>query len=195
MDSLQMPFQPIIQLQELLKSFRCSWFVVGGWAIDLFLGHQSRAHKDLEIGISRSNQTDLKSYLRSRKFMKVAEGELSPWIDGEWLESPVHEIHARSEQEQPYEVEILLQNETERQWIFRRNASIRADKSSIVLSSADGVPYLSPEIVLLYKAKQPRDKDEADFASVRDRLGHERRLWLRAAVETCHPGHSWLAQL
>jgi hypothetical protein len=27
------------------------WWVAGGWALDLFVGHQSRSHKDLDIGI------------------------------------------------------------------------------------------------------------------------------------------------
>ena len=195
MGSTETPFQQIILPKELLSSFPGSWFVVGGWAIDLFLGFQSRDHKDLEIGVYRSNQIDLKSFLQSWKFVKVVQGVSESWTDGEFLSSPVHEIHAQSESEPQTELEILLQEETDMKWVYRRNASIRADKRSIVLSSAAGIPYLSPEIVLLYKAKQQRGKDEADFALVRDRLGGEQRLWLKAAIETCHPGHSWLAQL
>jgi hypothetical protein len=30
---------------------------------------------------------------------------------------------------------------------------------------------------------------------VRPHLGFTRRLWLRGALKTCHPGHPWLARL
>ena len=35
----------------------------------------------------------------------------------------------------------------------------------IVHHTRDGIPYLAPELVLLFKAKHPRQKDQADFDS------------------------------
>jgi hypothetical protein len=55
-----------------------------------------------------------------------------------------------------------------------------------------GVPVLCPAIVLLFKAKAPRPKDEADFRSVRGALGCERRHWLGDALRLCHPNHPWV---
>jgi hypothetical protein len=48
-------------------------------------------------------------------------------------------------------------------WICRRNTSIRLPYPEVYEVSADGIPYLKPEICLLFKAKAVRDKDRADF--------------------------------
>jgi len=57
------------------------------------------------------------------------------------------------------------------------------------------LPYLAPEIVLLYKAKEPRASDEADFTATEPALPIESRRWLARAVERCHPGHAWRERL
>ncbi|MCI2430831.1 hypothetical protein LM602_02325 [Candidatus Acetothermia bacterium] len=57
------------------------------------------------------------------------------------------------------------------------------------------MPFLGPEIVLLYKAKHLRAHDQADFDHVHTTLSSERRHWLRQALAKCHPGHPWLAKL
>ena len=36
------------------------WFFAGGWAIDLFLGKETRKHSDIEIAILRNDQLYLK---------------------------------------------------------------------------------------------------------------------------------------
>ena len=117
------------------------------------------------------------------------------WAEGEWLELPVHEIHARRMGSQPSALEILLNESTEAEWRFRRNLEIRRPLSLIGLHSDIDVPFLSPEIVLLYKAKNRRAQDEADFHNVRNFLDPGRRAWLRQAIEVCHPEHPWLAVL
>jgi hypothetical protein len=58
--------------------------------------------------------------------------------------------------------------------------------------STEGVPYLIPEIVLLFKAKHTRPKDRADLDAVLAMLVEPRRAWLHAAVEQVHPEHPWL---
>lgn len=192
---IQTEFTQVAQVHELMQRFPKRWFVVGGWAIDLFLGSPSRSHDDLEIGIFRSDQDCLRSHLHGWHFVKAVHGSLENWQEGEWLNLPVHEIHAKSESCQLQELEILLQEESDVQWIFRRNKAIRADSRNIVLVSQDGIPFLSPEIVLLYKAKQPRRKDNCDFTSICDRLTTEQRHWLRSALEVCYPDHPWLLRL
>jgi hypothetical protein len=57
----------------------------------------------------------------------------------------------------------------------------------------NGIPYLAPEIVLLFKAKHAaRDKDAADFARALPLLDAQRRQWLADALRIVHPGHDWL---
>lgn len=61
--------------------------------------------------------------------------------------------------------------------------------------SPDGIPYLAPEIVLLFKAKSPKEKDEADFALTLPTLTPERIEWLLEALGIVHSKHRWTARL
>lgn len=50
-------------------------------------------------------------------------------------------------------------------------------------------------VVLLFKAKNTRDKDEADFTGVLPLLSRAERGWLDAALGLTHPDHPWRARL
>jgi hypothetical protein len=52
-----------------------------------------------------------------------------------------------------------------------------------------------PELVLLFKAKATRPKDQADFDGVLPLLGQARRDVLSGWLELVHPGHPWLEEL
>lgn len=65
----------------------------------------------------------------------------------------------------------------------------------MTVTTAFGVPGLCPEIVLLYKAKAPNQKDHDDFDRVLPKLGAKAKTWLADALDVCHPGHQWLAVL
>ena len=77
----------------------------------------------------------------------------------------------------------------------RRDAALRMPIAELVRRAADGTPYLRPDVQLLYKAKQLRPKDEADFTEIAPLLDSDSRRWLRAALARVHPGHAWLARL
>jgi hypothetical protein len=76
--------------------------------------------------------------------------------------------------------------------ICRRDPVLRRPYAEVVRRGAAGIPYLAPEIVLLFKAKHARAKDEDDLAAIAPRLDLEQRRWLRDALERVHPGHRWL---
>ncbi len=61
-----------------------------------------------------------------------------------------------------------------------------------MLHSADAVPYLAPEIQLLFKSKGLRAKDDLDAETVIPLLAPERRRWLRDHLPADHP---WLGIL
>ena len=62
-------------------------------------------------------------------------------------------------------------------------------------TDALGIPYIRPEIALLFMAKGVRAKDEADFTAALPLLGDEQRRWLVDALVLVHPGHRWLPAL
>jgi hypothetical protein len=59
----------------------------------------------------------------------------------------------------------------------------------------DGIPYMAPEIQLLYKAKAPRPQDEADFVRTFPHLNQASREFLVQALALVYPGHRWLLEL
>ena len=59
--------------------------------------------------------------------------------------------------------------------------------------SADGIPYLKPEICLLFKAKAVRDKDRVDFEAALTWMSPAQRTWLHTALERVHPDHEWIS--
>ena len=72
---------------------------------------------------------------------------------------------------------------------------IWARRSENIGDERNGVPFLRPEIVLLYKSSVRSPKNDTDFAAVLPRLSREARLWLRAALERHDRRHPWLEAL
>lgn len=192
-------FQIIQGIQVLLREFGRPWFIAGGWAIDLHLNHVTRPHEDVEIAILRQDQLVLQEFLGDWDFQKVIppakRGLRESWKTGEWLEKPVHEIHATRSEGDVRSLEILLNEVKGDSWVFRRDHRITLSLSKIGLVSALGIPYLCPEIVLLYKAKHRKRKDDLDFENVISYLDDAGRQWLRSAIEIQFPSHPWLERL
>ena len=51
--------------------------MAGGWAIDLFLGRETRNHQDIDIAIFREDQFELRRHLANWKWEKTVNGTLS----------------------------------------------------------------------------------------------------------------------
>ena len=65
------------------------------------------------------------------------------------------------------------------------------------LKTRAGVPYIRPEIQLLYKARaEIRSKDQDDFDQVVPRLSYDAQVWLLCQLEKIYPqGHVWVTGL
>ena len=80
-------------------------------------------------------------------------------------------------------------------WCYRRDLSIRLPLSTVIAHDASGIPYLAPEIQLLYKARSLRQRDQADFELVAPRLDAIARAWLVDSLERTEVGHPWISTL
>jgi hypothetical protein len=185
-----MPFEQCQSVASLMSGFNKSWGIAGGWAIDLFIGKETREHKDIEIAIFRKDQLYFKNFHVEWEYKKVVKGEIRAWKN-EFLELPVHEIHALNKDNEN-EVEILLNETKGDYWVFRRDTRISCPLNLVWSYSKTGVPYLNPEIVLLYKAKNTGEKDHQDFLAAKDFLDNEKRKWLQKALEIHEPKHKWI---
>jgi len=175
-----------------MRDFKPSWFIAGGRAIDLFLEKETRSHQDSEVAIFRQDQIALHDYFDSWLLQKIVNGERVVWYWDEWLKLPAHEIHCFNETAQPPRIEFLLNESNETEWLYRRNQKVRRSLAKVQLESSAGVKFLCPEIVLLYKSKNPQAKDEQDFQAVVKYLDAEREEWLKYAIKVCNSKHRWL---
>jgi hypothetical protein len=183
----------------LLRKMTIPWFVCGGWAIDLFVGHQTREHSDLEIGIFREDQSAVRRHFLSWHPGKVVEGPsgplIVPWYDGEFLMLPIHQVKLYLDGFSPREFEFFLNDTDGDQWFFRRKPEITMPKDRLIRVSAEGTPYVAPEVQLLYKSRMTREQDQHDFDVAFPLLIEGQRAWLRDALQSFQPGHDWLDRL
>ena len=179
------------QLRALFASQPASWWIAGGHALELFAGRSWRPHGDLDVGILRRDEARVIPALRGFD-RHAAHGELSLLASGALAPEDAHCVWCRARDGDPWRFEVLLTESDGDDWVFRREPAIRRPIHELIRFTEHGLPYLRPEIQLLYKAKGERPKDELDYAAVAPLLDAEPRRWLRAALARAHPGHPWL---
>ncbi len=183
---------------ELFKDYPERWWIAGGWAIDLFLGEQTREHEDVDVAILREDEKAFRAHLRSWELWPgLGNNQLEDKpiaLEGE-LASDRGVLWCRPSANSEWAFELLLNKTDSEEWVFKRDGSIRKPIKDIGGVSDSGIPYLKPEIVLLYKAKNLFDKDKHDFEQVLPRLGDEARVWFGNSLRIAHPNHPWLDAL
>jgi hypothetical protein len=185
------PWRPA-DLSRRLETLDAPWRVSAGWAIDLFLGGERREHEDLEIGVPADRFPDVAAALDELDFHVVTRGIAAPVADAGELMETVHQTWGLDPAANRWRVDVFREPFDADGWIARRDESIRLPYSELIEQTPDGIPYERPEVVLLFKAKHARPKDEADLAAVLPRLPAERRALLADWIERVHPGHFWL---
>ena len=178
-----------------LSSLAVPWWVAGGWALDLFVGSQSRPHSDLDIGVLRRDVLEVLAALRSWEFFEAKGGVLTRLREGEAPRADVNSLWGRPAQTTLWTLELMLDESDGDRWVFRRQTKIQQSLAMAVRHNSEGIPYLAPEIQLLYKARPIRAQDQADFDHVAPRLAPEARAWLRDALAIVDPDHHWLSAL
>jgi hypothetical protein len=169
------------------------WWIAGGWAIDLFLGRKTRDHGDCDIAIRRSDQPALAEALAGWDIRVAADGALTPWTAGDWLEGGSrHQFWARPDSCGEWTLEVLLEEGDERRWRYRRDTGVTLAWHRFGRRTADGVPFVAPEVALLYKARRPDEpKNAADFEATLPKLDLEQKAWLASVLDRAHPDHPW----
>jgi hypothetical protein len=185
-----------VRLDEMashLSMLRAPWWVAGGRAIDLYLGTQSRPHEDLDIGVLRRDVIEVLSTLSSCEIFEAKDGLLTRLGRSAIPRTSVNSLWCRPIGNQDWTFELMLDDSEGDCWAFRRDTTIQMPLSLAIRRDAQGVPFLAPEIQLLYKARSVRAKDQADFDCVGPRLDSVARAWLRVALNRTDPYHQWLS--
>ena len=186
-----------LQIQRLLAGLTIPWWIAGGWAIDLFVGRQTRSHGDMDVEILRRDQLIMQRYLAQWDLYKTNQPGLKPWPEGECLGRGVNQFWCRRTPQSPWAVDVKFMEAEEDQWVFRRAPAVGGPLTTLGRTTADGIPYLAPEIQLLFKAKErPLPKDEQDFSVALPLLDRAQKEWLAWALKHRFPtGHLWIRRL
>ncbi|MEV0391842.1 nucleotidyltransferase domain-containing protein [Polymorphospora rubra] len=186
------PWTPWV-IADRLAGLDVPWYVAAGWAIDLFRGEQTREHEDVEIAVPADRFDDVAARFPDCDFYVAGGGTVVP-LSMDALPTH-HQTWAWQRSAGVWRFDVFREPYDGATWICRRNRQIRRPYAEIIRYSADGIPYLCPEVVLLFKAKSDRDKDRIDFEGTVPLLSSDERRWLKDALDVVHPQHPWLARL
>jgi hypothetical protein len=189
------PFEPWspLEVTERLAEVAIRWCVAGGWALDLYAGGITREHEDLEIAVPAASFGFVRDALADFEFDVVGSGYVWPLDSAAF--AVMHQTWVREPVTGIYRLDVFREPHDGDTWICRRDETIRLPYNQVIDTTADGVPFMAPEIVLLFKAKHCRPKDQADFGGTLDLLGRAQRAWLADTLARVHPGHEWLQLL
>ena len=198
--------EPLAGVADLMSTYRPTWCLCGGWAVDAWLGRQTRDHPDVDIAVFQDDQRALFDHLAG--WQLVAHGpnvdvNTSQLWDGRSLDFPVH-LHGRLDAgeavpdgvlkpEQGFTLDIQFGDRSGDDWILSRQPRISLPLGDGVQQSPWGLPTVVPEVLLFFKARELRQRDKLDFLALLPQLTREQRDWARGAISLA--GHPWLPQL
>lgn len=183
------------QARDLFEPVGVPWWVAGGWAIEAFTGVE-RQHEDIDVSMFRKDLDVLRAAVVDRFHVwAVGDGQLFPLVDADAsIPISADQVWLREHALAPWRVDVVLNPDDHGRWVSRRDASYVVDLVDVTWER-DGIRYLLPEVVLAFKAKSTRPKDEADLTATLPLLDAAARDWLQSFLERIHPGHAWLERL
>lgn len=212
--------ESIAYVRDLLLGFGPSWFLCGGWAVDAWLGQQTRDHWDVDIAVFHHDQRAIFEQFTGWALVghdpNVADDTTEPW-NGRHLDLPAH-IHvpklgsplatSTTATHTAFEFEFLLNERSDHAWVLNSERRIHVPLDRCARQPAWGLPTAPPEVVLFFKAGGNltaaelkthsgglRPRDEQDFFTLQPTLTEAQRSWLRESLAKVLPAHPWLAHL
>lgn len=189
-------WEPLVpaEVRELFGGAPFRWWLAGGWAIEL-AGGPRRPHGDTDVVVLFDDLAAIRAHFAAFHLWEAHDGSLRPLLPGEDLRDEREQLWVRRDASQPWLVDLLLTPSSGGRWLFKREHRISLPLDELAATTADGIPYLRPEVVLLHKARATRGKDDADFDAILPRLAAPARSWLDDALSIAHHEHPWRARL
>ncbi|THF85327.1 hypothetical protein E7T09_17765 [Deinococcus sp. KSM4-11] len=192
-------WRPMQFAARALAHLDAPWMVAGGLALDLHAGRVTRPHDDIDIVLPSTAQEQLPNLLRGWRLDASVNGSYQTFTPP--LELPAYQIHGRHpDLPDVLMLDVMLTDLSGGVWHYRRDPTITRPLQGARRVGDLGIPYLAPEIVLLFKAgssngQGPRGKDAHDFERALPTLDAPARTWLHGALHHTRPGHPWLERL
>lgn len=212
----------LFQLNDFLQNMNIPYALCGGSAIDLFIGHKTRPHKDLDVSVYWKDRDAIVESMLSmgwlvfepcgcehlhRIYAPQAQKKIKSNI---WCVFPTSkhyiftahdndlfavEFDGLEQTELDY-IEFLFNTQEDGCFLYARNTAIERAMDKSILN-AEGIPYLAPELVLLYKASNLANPDyQLDFKNTLPLLDEERKHWLYDSIcNVFGEEHEWALKL
>lgn len=178
------------EVAHRLSQVTAPWYIAAGWALDLFTGSESRKHADIEIGVPHDRFDHIVAALPEFEWDVVDDGRLWPYPK---RADQTHQTWLRDPTTGYYHLDVFREPRTDdHRWTCRRDPELTLTYDELILHTREGIPYVIPEVALLFKAKYARAKDEQDFHRVIPMLHGDRLTQLSKWLTRIHPGHPWI---
>jgi hypothetical protein len=213
-------FALINGLVQFLDPLDAQWFVSGGWAIDIHLNRVTRKRCDLDISAPFSQrQKCIEFFIKNnwriegklaggfktlRKLIDYSDDIHYFWSfpeDATFISEYIDEngnrriAYNRDYQRELDYIEVFFDLIENNHFVFRDFPEIKRHEKEAILER-EGVKYLAPEAVLLFKSGRLSEKNKMDFSAVVSSMDSEAILWLIEALIRVHGStHPWLVQL
>ncbi len=214
-------FELFKKKRKNIRKHECKWCFCGGWALDLFMKSETRPHKDLDIMVFKKDLKETISYFKRSRMALRSSNEKRLHASWHWKlwklwvwEFVVYEWnypvdylkvdeqgsctfyqYEREIQDKVDFMEILLNTYESKMFVYRRNTDIRLAIEKAIYEF-EGLPYLAPEIVLLYKSKYLSEDNQSDFDTVYVKLDEAQKMWLKNALTLEYGNdHPWVQAL
>ncbi len=172
-------------VKKMLASVAAPWWIAGGRALDMFVGHETRTHVDIDVAVLRRDQQAFREALGKWDVQIAHDGAFIPWKRGDTITDPDHhEIWARETPDGPWRIELLFEESDGSRWMYRRNPSIGLNVADLGRRDAYGIQFLRPEVVLVWHPVPPTGGRAAVQVEVAA-AGRRNGLPLRAAAAGC----------
>lgn len=183
------------ELAQRLNDIRAPWCVAGGWALDLWHGAQTRKHDDLEFTVLREDLSTFRNALSPLKLYSAHSGVVERLPEAHDPSAEITQFWGFDCTADCWRVDMMIEPGTAEMWAYKRDPSLQRSRDEMVMRTEDGIPYLNPAAVLLFKARDRRPKDQQDFERALPKLPHIERAWLRNCLDLLHPGNEWAGAL
>ena len=207
-------------LDNFLNLLDAKWFVSGGWAIDIHLNRITRERCDLDISVPSSDRLKCIEFFLDKGWRiegKLHDGfkslqKISDYTDDihyfwsfpEGVNFVSEYVDARGNRRIGYNrnfqskldyIEVFFDSIEYGHFIFRRDPRVKRHEDWAILER-DGLRYLAPELILLYKSNSLSEKNILDFHVTVDTLNDDSLTWLQQALSFVYGNsHQWLELL
>jgi len=206
------------ELNAFMANSRFPWAVCGGFALDLFLNKNIRTHSDIDICVFERDRDCVLQYMLDadwtvyefrgqgkvrllgantpsdpgRNFMCLKDDcDIVKFYPCEEDGQLYHQFF-HTGMKKFYYLEFLFNRVHGEYLVLDQEKGLRRKLSQAILVR-NGIPYLAPEIALLYKASNAEKTDyQFDFEQVFPHLSDNQKAWFVHGLKTLYPnGHAW----